>query len=1332
LVGVGLVAGAASAATVSDGGAPGDVSAGDTVHNGTTNGVVVVDSITQTDLKVYVNITTLEEDANVDFSSVDVTATATNGSVDASSTQVNQNGGVDVAEITISGVGTAGSPNSTNVSYNITNLDTSSASTQTGLTYDLNVSEGASSDPNFNASSGNAPDSDDVQSAAFNVDGTTNFQVSNLDVNGLGAEAGVELNDTIDATATVTNTGGDAGTQNVTYFLSNSSGVQYQENESVSLNPGENTTVDYVQDTAFNKNLSTGTYAQNVSSDNDTAAGNLSVFDADDRNLVDGELTDDSLNPIDNAGDINITIRYLGGSGDRNTSVAVVNDTNVSNLDNPSADPRIRDDLIGNSGFQDNGQGNIDKYFANVPNFGPGSVYEIRGDLEGFKSFDGTTEALSPGEQDTQSIRLERLVLADQIIVDQGGKTSALADNVDQIPFEVTVLGDQNGDPLASTDVRVTHDGLNDSIFFDGTVVDNDESRTFTTDSNGTFRFNVTANETQALTFTFEDVEDNNAPDAFADKSFILQGEGTVIGDVWDEDSPNRALEDVDVWAVDRNTFFENAIEVPVPANNSESFFYRVREVNASDYSDTIRMLDVTQDYRIDNNGSNDELAISRVRELNTTNEGVGSGWAVRTRDAANATNMFVTPIEPTDNEGNLTEQTRYLLERSDTAPNASDQRFGNESDPEEDFDRVDQDDGGPDNEQNVAGPGPAVDSGDLPDSNTNPRAAFGNSTLEQAQELSDLSGQQLWDDTDAQGEYVLDDMYTDFQAGIEYVLVANKPGYEIEFVDALVTEQGAFFEDGEDENFDMQRVQVTPGFVNITNFGLHPPLSDTGGSPDFSQIDEYSNKTDEFNQTVPRDASVDVISVETRSDEGGVLLNATVDLEVPDDGSASSKDINFTGQIVGVFGGDLVSQDATGPGTFHTGDNFSQAGFDLGEGEAIVLLETDESSQDLRRTGTASTGSNLPPADETGVFAQLTNDFTATDFTAKDFVGVIQFETASISGIVTDSNDVPLPGSPAWAGAFSIESGFNPDRIRIQPETTATPGTQAFADAVDDASDTFVVSRQTFNTTSGQYEDITGEREVVTASTLQSYSFSGIPSLSTNTSFKLFQFASQPDATYSLEPVPVFRGATTFNPANYRIRSVRVSGSQQNIGALSNDALVDVIANTTGTGNVVIPITVDTSGDYALSNLADVTVTEGDAPVDVSVDVTNNAGLEGDQDLTFSVANSSGTVYTDTVTGVQVGAGQTQTVTFTNVPAGSLDNGSYTHQVSSDDDSITANLTVQSSGGSSGVDQYRDNPNNPNSAVSLSGLQDAIDDFIQNNTSLSLLQDVIDEFIAT
>jgi len=290
LVGVGLVAGAASAATVSDGGAPGDVSAGDTVHNGTTNGVVVVDSITQTDLKVYVNITTLEEDANVDFSSVDVTATATNGSVDAGSTQVNQNSGVDVAEITISGVGTAGSPNSTNVSYNITSIDTSSASTETGLTYDLNVSEGTDSDSNFNASSGNAPDSDDVQSAAFNVDGTTNFQVSNLDVNGLGAEAGVELNDTIDATATVTNTGGDAGTQNVTYFLSNSSGVQYQENESVSLNPGENTTVDYVQDTAFNENLSTGTYAQNVSSDNDTAAGNLSVLDADDRNLV-GEFT---------------------------------------------------------------------------------------------------------------------------------------------------------------------------------------------------------------------------------------------------------------------------------------------------------------------------------------------------------------------------------------------------------------------------------------------------------------------------------------------------------------------------------------------------------------------------------------------------------------------------------------------------------------------------------------------------------------------------------------------------------------------------------------------------------------------------------------------------------------------------------------------------------------------------------------------------------------------------------------------------------------------------------------------------------------------------------
>lgn len=47
-------------------------------------------------------------------------------------------------------------------------------------------------------------------------------------------------------------------------------------------------------------------------------------------------------------------------------------------------------------------------------------------------------------------------------------------------------------------------------------------------------------------------------------------------------------------------------------------------------------------------------------------------------------------------------------------------------------------------------------------------------------------------------------------------------------------------------------------------------------------------------------------------------------------------------------------------------------------------------------------------------------------------------------------------------------------------------------------------------------------------------------------------------------------------------------------------------------------------------------------------------------------------------------------------------------------------------------LDDYRDDPNDPTSGVSLSGLQSAIQDFVNKSISLSLLQDVIQEFIAT
>jgi surface glycoprotein (TIGR04207 family) len=864
--------------------------------------------------------------------------------------------------------------------------------------------------------------------------------------------------------------------------------------------------------------------------------------DADNRNLIDGSISDTQLNPIQRAENVTFNITYVGGTGSVASDIPLVVNTNVSEFQNLGVP-------IGDASFVDRGPGTIDEYYINLPNFGSGSRYEIRANLTGFKAFDGTTEALDPGDQDRQDVRLERRVFPEDINVDQNGKFSATANfdgtSGDTIVFDVEVIGD-DGNPYSGADVTVTHDGDANSINFVDPNAGWTNDVTNTTDADGMTRFEVGSNTSQTVNFNFTvDPVDPDGSQVFEvrTKDFVLAGEGYIEGYVQaaDQPQPENSLEGAQVWAVQRDTFLTQSEPVPTPNTAGDTLFYRLVD------NQTGEILDVDEDYRIDNDGQNSALQISRVEDLNTTDASVGSGWAVRAT-ASSPTDMFVTPLE-------ASAPGEYRLEVSDTAPNASDTRFTDPANPSESF---------------------GIDHNFTTTEDLDYDSAVARSSA---------SGQTLNDTTDQDGQYILQDMFTDFQNGVEYTVMADHPGYDTRFGDALVTEDGAFFEERPDNDFVLFPVELDPGFVDITNFGLHPPLSQTGGAPDPSAIVPYANQTDAFNQSVPRDASVDVITVETRSEEGGTLLNSTVDLSVPDDDQTATpnEELNFTGQILGVVGGEIVSQDDGDAGTFHTGDVESIGNFNLGEGEAIVLLESDESESTLRRTDTVdNSGVNQPPTNQTGIFAQLEEDASATDFTRKEFPGVLVFQSGSISGDITNDDEL-LPNTFVWTAEFFSEGGT---KFTIDPNFTASP-----VSGLDDIDDNSDVDSLVFDIT---VQDPTGsvvDSAQATGDELQSINLgaklSTVSQASVNEFNLLRSNENHQNGDYSMDQVPAQDDGTLNAGVDYR----RLSAAQYDTGDRGNGSTsTPVRTGFTVEGNVVItgaqPIDTSPSvADYANAN---------------------------------------------------------------------------------------------------------------------------------------------------
>jgi hypothetical protein len=226
-----------------------------------------IEGVTDSTIKVYYNVTTLETH-NVGLGSLGVkNFTVTNGS--AGSVSVNQ-GTFEVVELTIKNLGGF---NATNVSFELKGLDTTNATNDTSVTYDVNVTEGTSSDSRFDGSTG-APGVDDVQTDTFAIGSGSGsgpgpsepgFQVE-ID----GTNSPVVEGETLDVIVTVNNTGGTQDTQTVTLDV----GASQRDSTTLTLNSGENRTITLSWATAAGD---AGNYIGTVASENDSASTGVVV-----------------------------------------------------------------------------------------------------------------------------------------------------------------------------------------------------------------------------------------------------------------------------------------------------------------------------------------------------------------------------------------------------------------------------------------------------------------------------------------------------------------------------------------------------------------------------------------------------------------------------------------------------------------------------------------------------------------------------------------------------------------------------------------------------------------------------------------------------------------------------------------------------------------------------------------------------------------------------------------------------------------------------------------------------------------------------------------------
>jgi len=614
-----------------------------------------------------------------------------------------------------------------------------------------------------------------------------------------------------------------------------------------------------------------------------------------------------------------------------------------------------------------------------------GDNYSIEVDQEGFESF-STTREVNPGGTERIDVTLVRIVTPDEITVENVDPSDSVdvgtSVNVTVNVTSADFAGTSQQQPLEDTPVEAgvasdntgSVDGANAINIDSGTA-----NVTKNTDADGLATFTISVDpdtdfesieEVVQTTIRFEATDGDNV-DTTQELEFEGEppsGDGVLQGDVSivDEDvqlgvGPENAdsASDINVHAVRLDRMLENTVEESVAAGETDFARIVIRNTTSNNIVDT---LDVQTDYLFQGDG----VAVNQNLSIE------GTGFNAENTSATGAGNFTVHVLEPSDT---LADDETYELQVS------SDGNFSS-----------------PATTQQFTAPNDLTFDGI-------------------ADRYSDVASQP----TDTGGDYNLQNLFTDGENGTDYVVIAGDGNPAVGFANGQAYSVVTVYQSGDSQNstpftpLNVQEVEIQADSVNITNVGTHPPLSETGGAPDFSEVDAFGDQSDDFRQEVPRDGeTIDVINLETFVEEDGTLVGdeVTVSYEVTDG--------SFDGTFPNLSVGGAVTN--VGPdGESITVDTSTVEG-DVGDGEAFVFLETDEAG--------------LNDDANVTINVEMVNA-ADTDATDKEFVGVLDqdYQSGSITGVVTNEDDEPVDANIFVTELRDEDAGIS---ITFEPDDPA------------------------------------------------------------------------------------------------------------------------------------------------------------------------------------------------------------------------------------------------------------------------------------------------------